>query len=118
MHGMIVLTHWQAAYNQTKPNQTKPNPSFLLHFSPPLGLLSLAEETPSPTLPFLFSFLSCATDDDLKQTNFGYMMRILGGIFFFIIGVILLDACDIISSQVLGSLLLVGIQLDGRKEGR
>ncbi len=24
MHGMIVLTHWQAAYNQTKPNQTKP----------------------------------------------------------------------------------------------
>jgi hypothetical protein len=101
-----------------QPNQTKPNPSFLLHFSPPLGLLSLAEETPSPTLPFLFSFLSCATDDDLKQTNFGYMMRILGGIFFFIIGVILLDACDIISSQVLGSLLLVGIQLDGRKEGR
>ncbi len=35
-----------------QPNQTKPNPSFLLHFSTPLGLLSLAEETP----PFPFSF--------------------------------------------------------------
>ncbi len=44
--GMIVLTHWQAAYNQL---------SFLRHFSTPFGLLLLAEET----LFFFFVVVLC-----------------------------------------------------------
>jgi hypothetical protein len=56
-------------------------------------------------------FLSCATGD-LKQVlgTCGFWVG-----YFSIIGAILLDACDIISSQVLLGSLLVGNQLDGKK---
>jgi hypothetical protein len=78
MHGMIVLTHWQAPYNQIKPNQTR-----LSYFTSVHHSAYSHWQKKHPPFPFLFSFLSCATDDDLKQTNFGYMMRILGWDIFF-----------------------------------